>query len=124
MQVRAYTGGHMRQTSDGLVLTAVRSRTGEVRFPPPSFLHGEDEVEPVALGPVGSLYTFTVVHVGKDAPYGLAMVDFEPGIRVFGRLVFDTTSPPRLGTPVRVIPFQLGDGTPDYAFEPWTGAGQ
>ena len=38
------------------------------------------------IGPFGRLYTCTVVHPGKGSePYGLAMVDFEPGVRAKGR---------------------------------------
>ncbi|WP_382327514.1 hypothetical protein ACFJGX_00395 [Hydrogenophaga sp. UC242_50] len=44
------------------------------------------------------------------------MVDFEPGVRAFGRLLFDA-EPPAIGSRVRVVPFSLPDGTPDYAFQ-------
>jgi uncharacterized OB-fold protein len=105
-----------------MLLTAVRlSGSGEVRFPPPGFLHGDEAAEAVALGPLGQLYTYTTVHPAKAPAYSLAMVDFAPGLRVFGRLLSRQGAAPALGDPVRVVPFALPDGTPDYAFEPVTG---
>ena len=44
------------------------------------------------------------------------MVDFEPGVRAFGRLLY-SAKPPAIGASLRVVPFALPDGTPDYAFQ-------
>jgi len=71
----------------------------------------------MVLVATGSLYSFTIVHPGKEKqPYGLAMVDFAPGVRAFGRLLFGTEAP-AIGSRLRVVPFALPDGTPDYAFQ-------
>jgi uncharacterized OB-fold protein len=87
------------------------------QFPPIEFLHGDQRAEELELGPNGVLYSYSVVHPGKDkAPYGLAMVDFEPGVRAFGRLLFDGR-PPAIGAALRVVPYALPDGTADYAFQ-------
>ena len=77
----------------------------------------EEPVEEVAIGPQGSLYTYTIVHPGKDSePYALAMVDFAPDVRAFGRLILDGGNAPKIGSAVRVVPFDMADGTADYAF--------
>lgn len=62
----------------------------------------------VRVNAPGTVYTFTVVHVGAPGvatPYALGYVDFEPEVRVFGRL------PPRdaqIG--MRVVPTPFPDG--------------
>lgn len=102
-----------------LVATAVNRQPAQ--FPPVEYLHGDDRSQDVEFGPSGRLYSYTVVHPGKDkAPYALAMVDFEPGVRAFGRLIFDGQAP-ALDREVRVVPFALADGSPDYAFEALPG---
>jgi hypothetical protein len=99
-----------------MVLVATAVGQCPPQFPPIEYLHGDQEAKEIELGPLGRLYTYTVVHPGKEkAPYGLAMVDFEPGVRAFGRLLFDG-HPPAIGSAVRVVPCPLADGTPDYAF--------
>lgn len=100
-----------------MVLVAGHVAGQPLQFPPVEFVHNDQRVTDVELGPTGSLYSFTVVHPGKDKPpYGLAMVDFEPGVRAFGRLLFDA-EPPAIGSRLRVVPFTLPDGMPDYAFQ-------
>ena len=120
------TDSHIRPTEGGLLLVATRTaRHPQLRFPPAQFVHADEAVEEVTLGPLGRLYTYTVVHPGKDAkPYALAMVDFEPGVRAFGRLVIGDGQPPRIDGTVRVVPFELPDGSADYAFEAVTGEAQ
>ena len=102
-------------TPPGMVRIATRSSSQlTLRFPPAEFVHGDDEVEEVAIGPLGVLYTYTVVHPGKGVePYALAMVDFEPGVRAFGRLCGPLQPAPAIDSTVRVVPFALADGTPD-----------
>lgn len=76
-----------------------------------------DDIKDVLLGPLGQIYSYTIVSAGKDvAPYALAMVDFEPGVRVFGPLILQQDRP-AIGAQVRVVPHVLADGTPDYAFQ-------
>jgi uncharacterized OB-fold protein len=100
-----------------MVLVATRGfGRSELQFPPAEFVHDDEQPVYVLIGPLGWLYTYTVVHAGNDElPYSLAMVDFEPGVRVFGRLLQDEGNPV-IGGSVRVVPFALPDGTPDYAF--------
>lgn len=118
---------YLLETADGLHLLAARTgQSAALQFPPPECVHGQPEpadIADVAIGPLGSLYTYSIVHPGRDkAPYGLAMVDFEPGVRVFGRLLYESGREPELGAHVKVVPFALQDGTPDYAFAPLKGA--
>jgi uncharacterized protein len=116
------TESHFRETPRGMVLVATRTPRHGLQFPPSEFIHGEDVPEEVEIGPTGRLYSYTVVHAGKDrAPYGLAMVDFEPGVRVFGRLLFDAT-PPAINSVLRIVAHALPDGVADYAFSPAGGS--
>jgi len=111
------TESPFRDARGGMVLVATQVAGQPAQFPPIEFTHNDQKVEVVELGPTGSLYSFTIVHPGRDKPpYGLAMVDFEPGVRAFGRLLYDA-EPPAIGARVRVVPFALPDGTPDYAFQ-------
>jgi uncharacterized protein len=117
LKINKRTEPHFRETSAGMVLVGTRVANQPPQFPPTVFLHGDEQAEEIELGPTGRLYSYTVVHPGKDkAPYGLAMVDFEPDVRAFGRLLFDVR-PPAIGGTLRVVPFPLPDGTPDYAFK-------
>jgi uncharacterized OB-fold protein len=102
-----------------MVLVATRDADQKTpQFPPSEFLRAGAVPADVELGPEGVLYSFTVVHAGKDKPpYGLAMVDFDAGVRVFGRLV-EGASPATIGGVVRVVPHKLPDGASDYAFSP------
>lgn len=100
-----------------VLLGARDSRTREVRFPPPEFLQGGRTAEPVSMGTHGTVYTYTTVHPRNQPPYSLGMVDFENGLRVFGRLVSPDGTAPRIGEAVRVVAFSFPDGTPDFAFE-------
>jgi acyl-CoA-associated DUF35 OB-fold domain-containing protein len=106
-----------RDSPRGMVLVATRTAGHDPQFPPVEFLHGGEQAEEVELGPTGRLYSYSIVHAGKDqAPYGLAMVDFEPGVRAFGRLLFQGR-PPAIDSTLRIVPFAMPDGTPDYAFQ-------
>lgn len=117
MIINKRTNSPFRESPRGMLLVATQVAGQPAQFPPVEYLHRDQRVEEVELGPTGRLYSYTVVHAGKDKPpYGLAMVDFEPGVRAFGRLLFDEL-PPAIGSALRVVPFALGDGTPDYAFQ-------
>ncbi|MDF3838984.1 OB-fold domain-containing protein [Cupriavidus basilensis] len=122
MEITKYPETHFRNDAQGMTLLAARYRgTGGLRFPPPEFLQAGEAAEPVAMGTGGRLYTFTTVHPGKAPAYALGMVDFENGLRVFGRLVWQGDTVPAIGDAVRTVAFTLPDGTPDYAFEPLKG---
>lgn len=117
MKISKRTEPHFRETPEGMVLVGTQSAGQPPQFPPLEFLHGDQRVEEIELGPTGRLYSYTIVHASKDKPpYGLAMVDFAPGVRAFGRLLYDA-HPPAIGSILRVVPFALPDGTPDYAFQ-------
>lgn len=118
MHLTPRTRGSIVHTSQGMQLLASRSRrSAQVQFPPQAYEMEGDGVEDVPLGPLGRLYSYTLVASGKTTPaYGLAMIDFDPGVRVFGRLILGV-SRPVLGTQVRVVPHVLSDGVDDYAFQ-------
>lgn len=119
MKLRQRTPSHLQDTAAGLVLCATRtSADATPQFPPLAFVHGDVAVEEVPLGPLGVLYTYSVVHPGRDKPaYGLAMVDFEPGVRVFGPMRFEPGLEPALGATMKIVAHTLSDGQADYAFE-------
>ena len=117
MKIIKRTESPFRDTPGGMVLVATRVASQPPQFPPIEFVHDDQKVEEIELGPTGSLYSFTIVHPGKEKqPYGLAMVDSAPGVRPCGRLLVGTEAP-AIGSRLRVVPFALPDGTPDYAFQ-------
>jgi uncharacterized OB-fold protein len=118
MRLTQRTESHFRETPDGMLLLATRPAGGAPpQFPPLEFMHGDAVVEALPIGPVGVLYTYSIVHLGRDKPpYGLAMVDFEPGVRVFGPLCFEPGQEPALGAAMKIVPHTLPDGQADYAF--------
>lgn len=123
MEITKYPESHFRADADGLTLLGARDRaTGALRFPPPEFLQAGEAAQPEAMGASGCLYTFTTVHPGKAPAYALGMVDFDNGLRVFGRLAWPEGSQPAIGDAVRAVAATLPDGTPDYAFAPLQGA--
>lgn len=89
-----------------------------IDFPPVSICSNcssSDEREPVELGPVGTLYTFTIVHVAvskENAPYAVGYVDFPEGVRVFGRI----NPPEQLSVQTKVRAHRRTDGS--CLFEP------
>lgn len=122
MDITKYPQTHFRQEADGIVLLGARYRTtGELRFPPPEFVHPEEVVEPEAMNPSGRLYTYTTVHPSKASSYALGMVDFDNGLRVFGRLTWPAGAEPCIGDVVRAVAAHLPDGTADFAFAPIDG---
>ncbi|MDH6590129.1 putative OB-fold protein [Variovorax sp. TBS-050B] len=117
MKIIKRTESPFRETPGGMLLVATSVAGQPPQFPPIEFVHNDQTVEAIELGPTGSLYSFTIVHPGKEKqPYGLAMVDFGPGVRAFGRLLLGARAP-AIGSRLRVVPFALPDGTPDYAFQ-------
>ncbi len=125
MKLSKRTEPHFRMTENGMVLIATRTASHpQLQFPPLEYVHGDEPLEDVPIGPLGQLYTYTVVHPGKDSdPYALAMVDFEPGVRAFGRMVCKDGTAPAIDSTMRIVPSKLPDGSPDYAFEAISGEG-
>lgn len=122
MEITRYPESHFRNDADGMTLLGARDKTGALRFPPPEFLQAGEAAQPEAMGATGRLYTFTTVYPGKAPAYALGMVDFDNGLRVFGRLAWPEGSQPAIGDVVRAAAATLPDGTPDYAFAPLKGA--
>ncbi len=95
-----------------------------LRFPPlPATSPLAAGSEWVELQPIGRLYSFTVVHaapkLGKP-PVPLGLVDFDEGLRVFGRLHYAPGRRPLIGEALRVVIEDSEDPgqAPIYAFAP------
>lgn len=122
MEITKYPESHFRNDAEGLMLLGARDpATSALRFPPPEFLQAGEAAQPEAMGASGRLYTFTTVHPGKAPTYALGMVDFDNGLRVFGRLAWPEGCQPAIGDVVHAVAATLPDGTPDYAFAPLQG---
>lgn len=111
----------MVRSERGVVLLACHwSLSREWQFPPVAANPLRDEQPDLRpLSEVGTLYAYTVVHrPGREAApaYGLALVDFPEGVRIFGRLLPDCMDRLHPGMPVRVVETRAEDGAPDYAF--------
>ena len=104
---------HIRQLGSGIVLVGDSGPHGPV-FPPTDF-YFDSTPEEALIGPVGDIYTYTVVHGSNAQSYALAMVDFPHNVRVFGRVVGEV-SRLRIGARVKVVPYSLAPGEDDYAF--------
>ena len=123
MKITKRSRSHIVHTDDGLTLLANREGTAaKWQFPPAEFSLGESAYEETLLGPKGVLYTYSIVHVDRErGPYALAMVDFEPGVRAFGPMVYVAGKEPLLGASMEVVSYTLADGTADYAFQETMG---
>ena len=83
---------------------------------------GSDQVAPFELSANGKLYSFSEVHVGAKgfpAPYVLAYVDLDDGVRLFGQ-VDGPASKLSLDQKVTVIlgPIRIrSDGTQVYSYK-------
>lgn len=124
MMITKRSKSHIFQTDDGWTLLANRKNDGvDWQFPPAEFSLSETPYEEIKIGPKGVLYTYSIVHVDRErGPYALAMVDFEPGVRAFGPMVYAVGSEPLLGAAMEVVPYTLADGSVDYAFQQSMGA--
>jgi uncharacterized OB-fold protein len=108
----------------GKVMATRCRRCGTNYFPPrmdcPKCV-GSD-VEWFEIKGNGKLVTYTVVNYGptgfeEDAPYALAIADFD-GMRVFGRLSKGLKeSDIKLGMGVKVLPVKLPGGRIGYEFQ-------
>ena len=110
---------------EGRVMTTRCRQCGGMYFPPkmdcPRCL--SDDVEWVEIKGDGKLATYTIVNYGpsgfeNDAPYALAIVDFDDGLRVFGRLSRDIPEPEmQVGMPLKVAAVKLPDDRVAYEFQ-------
>lgn len=127
---RRAAADYWRETADGRIeLIAGRCRACGThhlpRVPICASCFGED-LEMVALGGSGRLYTFTVIRVpptGYASEYAVGYVDFPEGVRVFGQVRLDAKVPLASDMPVTVEKAVLSrhaDGSPitGYRFVP------
>ncbi|MFC1948785.1 Zn-ribbon domain-containing OB-fold protein [Chloroflexota bacterium] len=89
----AKTSDFVDYLEKGKVMTTRCKKCGTVYFPPKMDCPGclDSDVEWFEIKNEGKLLTYTVVQYGpsgfeEDAPYTLAVAEFEGGLRVFGRL--------------------------------------
>jgi uncharacterized OB-fold protein len=81
-----------------------------------------DDVETVPLSNVGSLYSFTFVHIAPanwKVPYGIAYVDLPEGVRVFGKLADADSTHWKLDQQVRIEVTSVpgaNDQAPQYQY--------
>jgi hypothetical protein len=104
---------HIRQLTSGTVLVGDSGPNGPT-FPPADF-YFDSTPDEALIGPLGEIYTYTVVHGSDAQSYALAMIDFPQNVRVFGRVVGDS-SRLRIGARVNVVSYSLATGEDDYAF--------
>ncbi len=108
----------------GKVMATRCKRCSTRYFPPkmdcPSCL-GSD-IEWFQIEGSGKLATYTEVNYGPtgfedDTPYTLAIVDFEEGLRVFGRLSRSIRQTDiRIGMALKPVAVKLADGRVSYEF--------
>jgi uncharacterized OB-fold protein len=122
--------GLFRVDPDGVTLLGGRSRSsGLSHFPrqPVCPYTGADDVEPVDLPRVGTLWQVTEVTASPPGyagpvPYGLGIVVLEGGLRVVGRVLGDPPGAIPVGTAMEVVADVVpdGDGEPAtiWAFAP------
>ncbi len=83
----------------------------------------DSDIEWFEIKGPGRLTTYTVVNYGpagfeSDAPYILAIGEFEDGIRIFGRLSRDIAETDiKLGMRLKVVPIKLPDDRISYQFQ-------
>lgn len=92
--------------ADPALLASRHRATGELVFPALAASSPQrDAHDDVAVAPVGSVYSFTVIHPGAksgEPPYALGFVDLPGPLRIFGRL--QGTPRPAIGQHFRARP--------------------
>lgn len=114
----------VKYLEEGKVMATRCRQCGGMYFPPktdcPRCL--SSDVEWFEITGTGRLMTYTIVSYGptgfeNDAPYRLAIADFD-GLRVFGRLNRDMSeSDIRVGMELKVVPVRRTDGRIAYEFQ-------
>ena len=109
----------------GKVMTTRCKKCGTSYFPPkldcPSCV--DSEVEWFEIKEAGELLTYTVVNYGptgfeNDAPYTLAIGEFEGGIRILARLSRDINQDDiKPGMKLKVVPARLPGDRIAYEFQ-------
>jgi len=110
---------------EGRLSTTRCPRDGEWHWPPRTACprcHSE-ELDWVDLPERGSIYAFSAVLVGvplgleADVPFAVGLVDLDGvPLRLFGRIDGRPWSELKIGDPVRVEPYDIGDGRVFYRF--------
>ena len=110
---------------EGRLMLQFDRETGKPQFwPRPVSIHsGRTDMEWREVSGRGSLYAWTEVHVPlrgfeELAPYVLAAVELEEGVRIMARLVNVTADALTPGMAVRVAWEKLTDEISLYVFEP------
>ena len=110
---------------EGKLVLQFDKKTGKPQFwPRPVSIHsGSSDQEWREVSGKGTLYAWTEVHVplrGMEefAPYVLAAVELDEGVRVMSRLTNVTAAELTPGMPVQVAWEKLSDDINFYVFEP------
>ena len=108
----------------GKVMTTRCKQCGTAIFPPkmdcPDCL--DSDVEWFELENPGELVTYTTVHYGPsgfedDAPYTLGVLEFDNGLRVFGRVSKGVSADDlKTGMDMKIVPAKLGEERIAYEF--------
>lgn len=93
---------------DEVFLCGSRSRSsGSLAFPRRTVCQdtGARDMEPITFGPLGTLYSFSTVHVSssRDVPYTIGYVDFENGLRVLAELRTQAPEALTCDKPVKLV---------------------
>ena len=110
-------------------LEAQQCEAGHLRFIPTEICPhcGSQEWTWQPLSGRGTVYTYTVVHRAPtpayqaDAPYVLAHVEMEEGIRVIGNVIGCEPATVRIGMPVEVAFRDVSEEWTLYHFKPVEG---
>jgi len=110
---------------EGRLCTTRCPRDGELHWPPRTACpkcHSE-ELEWVDLPESGHVYAFSAVLGGAplgmetEVPFAVGLVDLDGApLRLFGRIEGRPWTELRIGQPVRVEPYDIGDGRMFYRF--------
>src|SRR5690606_38675592 len=94
--------------------TAWDSKTGLHHFPPPD--RARDDMSEHLVGPTGTLYTYTCMHIPKaNKSYLIGFADFGGSVRLLGRILSDAE--PRIGGHITIVPANPEDLCAGYGFE-------
>ena len=109
----------------GKVMATKCQKCGAAYFPPkmdcPKCM--DSDVEWLEIKADGKLATYTVVNYGPtgfedDAPYILAIADFEDGVKILGRLSRNIEEGDiKLGMKLKVVPIKLPGDRISYEFQ-------
>lgn len=94
---------------DVLLLAGQSVQTGAWTFPVPPPADRDDATSEIRVGPTGTLYSFSTIHVSstRPVPYTLGYVDFPGGLRVLAVVKHDEGA--ELACDTKVV-LRCGDG--------------